>query len=168
MKIKFIQIQKFIPWLSGILSFFLLLAFVIPAYVDWQVALKDARLQKVIWEEHAELESFIVAVGAEKINRISSLRPEVTGEAELLVQLQDIASKNNLSLELVGFKINDPSSKKLEITESLGGTYENFKNYLRAIERNSRLVDIVSISFSSPRDGGRNYIFNITANTYFR
>ena len=167
MEIKNSQVQKFAPWLAGFLAIVLLFVLVVPAYYNWQLSLREAKFKKALWGEREELENFISTIGEEKINRLGLLRPDGSNEPALLVQLQHIASKNKLSLELISFKLNDATEGELEISQNLSGAYDDFKTYLKDLERNSRLIDVTVITFSSPRKKGGDYFFSLKAKTYF-
>jgi len=55
----------------------------------------------------------------------------------------------------------------IQTTLSLGGSYQSFKNFLRAIETNIRLMDTVSFSLN-PGAGGDNYSYNLVVNAYYQ
>lgn len=61
---------------------------------------------------------------------------------------------------------NEDPYQELLFTFNVTMGYENFKVFLRALEKNIRLVDVQGISFGgSSKDS---YTFNISAKTYFR
>ena len=110
--------------------------------------------------------------------RVSKVFYALPNEAEIpnvLVQLEALASENGMIFESSSFSKTQqsaqnkttsgnsaaPSSetaeqqdtieqiKSVSMDISLTGSYENFKNYLRSLENNIRIMDITSVNFSS-------------------
>lgn len=132
---------------------------------------------------------------------IPAVLPETSDIPNLLVQLENIAyqktgmAMDQISLTMVGEggeiaavnaaeltpeeialiegTIESQDYKTLNFSANLSGTYQNFKNYLKAIETNQRVIDITSISFdatpSVTATGGPTDVFNYTVNykTYY-
>lgn len=116
-------------------------------------------------------------------------RPE-TGS--LLVALEQIARDNHVTLHSTDFKITEqkttstkgisksvppkpgiaPKEKELPVAEvtislSISASYQNFKEFLGALENHVRLIDVQSISFGSAGISDP-YRFTIAAKTYYR
>jgi Tfp pilus assembly protein PilO len=107
----------------------------------------------------------------EELEKIFLALPEKEELPRLLMEFRTLASANGMLLESVGFsqteekekvpkksaraKGETEQSKRFPFFPSLGvklqltGPYEAFKGYLRAIEKNVRLIDVRSISFSA-------------------
>lgn len=124
----------------------------------------------------------------EIINKFDSILPVDEGKANLLSNMDNVASANGLdTLKIVFEKKSNPESEYLSaesvapknydfdsrsVKMSLRGSYLSFKNFLTAVEKNLRVVDIVSIDFladSSASEAGearKAYSYNIELKTY--
>lgn len=94
---------------------------------------------------------------------------------ELLVNLEAIASENGLIFENVNFKPKDlkaPGIKTLVIDVSVKGSYSNFLNYLKALEKSLRIFDVTSVAFTGISPGQinakiDNLGFSLKISTYY-
>lgn len=97
--------------------------------------------------------------------------------AELLVNLEALASENGLIFSSVDFKskeleVNGVKTLLMEI--KLKGLYPALQNYIKALEKSLRIFDVVSISFSgiSPEQLGiktsSEIDFTLSVNTYYQ
>ena len=94
---------------------------------------------------------------------------------ELLVNLEAIASENGLIFENVNFKPKDlkaPGIKTLTMDINVKGSYPDFLNYLKALEKSLRIFDVTSVSFSGISPGQANVKigntgFSLKINTYY-
>ena len=94
---------------------------------------------------------------------------------ELLVNLEALASENGLIFENVNFKPKDlkaPGIKTLTMDINVKGSYPDFLNYLKALEKSLRIFDVTSVSFSGISPGQANAKigntgFNLKINTYY-
>lgn len=107
----------------------------------------------------------------ENFNQILPSNPDFAG---LFVQLQNLASANNLVLSNVNFNesVSDSEGedKKLEGIKKIGiglnvagageGSYEQLKSFIAALENNLRLFDIQAVYFNP---GSPNYSLTLTA-----
>jgi len=80
-----------------------------------------------------------------------------------MIQMETMASQNNLILKSINFTENTSS---ITAQTALAGTYQALKNYLKALENNLRLMDIVNLNFQAPKDGSF-YNFNLTIKSYY-
>jgi Tfp pilus assembly protein PilO len=115
-----------------------------------------------------------------RVSKVFYALPNKAEIPNVLVQLEALASENGMIFESSNFskaqqsvqsKITSDSEnntasssetadqqnsieqiRSVSIDVSLIGSYENFKNYLRSLENNIRIMDITSISFSSSSD----------------
>ncbi|MBI4919744.1 type 4a pilus biogenesis protein PilO [Candidatus Azambacteria bacterium] len=95
---------------------------------------------------------------------------------ELLVNLEAAASENGLIFSGVDFKPQDSTSLKIKVLKmdiKLKGSYPNFQNYVKALEKSLRLFDVAAISFNGIRPGEinvnpNNLEFNLSVNTYYQ
>jgi Tfp pilus assembly protein PilO len=99
------------------------------------------------------------------IEKLKELLPNQKDIEGLLQVLEDKAQENGFILKNVEIseakqeKLTIPGVKTLKITANfIGGNYESFKNLLSALERNARLLEIISINFAP---GTGNYSLNM-------
>lgn len=135
---------------------------------------KEFDSQMVLVQDISRLKSQYNAV-KEEFKRVNALIPEY-GEksiAALFVELEGLTSRNGVLLESIGFGQNKTIGKGQEkkyrtITASLSlkGDYQNFKNFLRAVETSEHLMDIASISVSviQEKKEGENEEEEVSAN----
>ena len=55
----------------------------------------------------------------------------------------------------------------LQLKMQLKGQYQSFKDFLRALETNIRIIDLANLTVA-PDDKGQNFTFNLVANTYYQ
>ena len=79
-------------------------------------------------------------------------------------QLQALAQANSLSIEVFGVQ-NLPVTKNnlgaLSVSLKVVGSYENFKNFLRGVETNIRVMDLSSLKIERAS-------YNVVLNTYYQ
>ena len=94
---------------------------------------------------------------------------------ELLINFEAIASENGLIFEGVNFRPKDLKAKGIKTLVAeikVKGSYPNFQNYLKALEKSLRIFDVTSVSFSGVGPGQigartDNLEFNLIINTYY-
>lgn len=110
------------------------------------------------------------------IEAFSKVVPEGENIPELLVGLEDLASRSGLTFISVNFKTEDFKEEKFKtlIMElKVKGSYLAFRNYLQNLEHSLRIFDVTSISFSGVGPGQSNVNldsldFNLLVNTYYQ
>ncbi len=135
-----------------------------------------------------------------RVNKVFYALPNKAEIPNVLVQLEALASENGMIFESSNFsKIQQSAQNKttsennaassletadqqniIEQTRSvsidinLTGSYENFKNYLRSLENNIRIMDITSINFSSSSGSSEeeevsdNFSYSIRLKVYYQ
>lgn len=107
-------------------------------------------------------------VNASQRSRVAGIVPETPDIPGLLVQMDELASRNGLVLvgvdavpvESVG---NDAGIGKVSVTVNLdGGSYPQFLRYLYDVERSLRIIDPRTISFT-PGSGA----YGVTFTAYY-
>lgn len=90
------------------------------------------------------------------ITKINSAIPDDPSIPALFYFIQKTASENGLSLaNIAGGAVSQGQQfQDISFSASLFGSYNAFKNFLGAVYKNSRLVEITSISLSPPAKGG--------------
>lgn len=84
------------------------------------------------------------------------------------------ASQNGLILEeiklggIIAVKENPPTggTKQTNISLQVAGSYDSFKNFLLALEKSARLINIQDISFSTPSEPSKPFLFKLNIQTY--
>ncbi|MBI2635292.1 MAG: type 4a pilus biogenesis protein PilO [Parcubacteria group bacterium] len=95
---------------------------------------------------------------------------------ELLINLEALASETGMEFLGVNFKPEDFKSeniKTLVMEVKIKGSYFDFQNYLKAMEKSLRIFDVVGISFvgvGPGQIGARtdNLEFNLIISTYYQ
>lgn len=176
-----------------------LLVFVIPSYekvtaLKQEVAQKNSSLDqsKVLEAEREKLSKKYNEISEENRRRLEKLLPDNVDNIRLIIEINDVvASAYGMSLKDIRY---DSSKKEgtpgqvqttstaiapdnnpygtwnLEFTTE--GSYDNFLNFLSALERNLRMVDVSSISFSSEVEKNKNnpgdvYKYSFKIKTYW-
>lgn len=103
----------------------------------------------------------------EELTKIDSALPSEFSAPSFLRFLQKVAPENGLILTSAGPFSAQPLSQKADIKEiqgslELSGSYSSLKNFLKALEKSARLIEVDSISFSVPKteEGEISEIFN--------
>jgi len=152
----------------------------------WEKKLNETQSLR---EKLADLEKKYngMASEADKVAEAVPAEQDISG---LLVQVEELASRNGLILQDVNFSVVEakknqspaaiaaaakaatpPGIKILTVSLSLNGTYPSLKNFVKSIENNLRIMDILTIDFSLQKaEAGAlaNQDFKISLNTYYR
>lgn len=137
------------------------------------------------------------AIPKNDLDSLKTLLPDAVDNIRLIIQIDSIAQKNNLStLRDVDYqKVEDiqtsPSADggeattiapslpygDLSLSFQTAGTYANFLAFVADLEQNLRLVDIVSVDFSTnegqqgqqeqSQNPGSNLTYQVTLKTYW-
>lgn len=115
-----------------------------------QSALQDKLIQIT------KLRNTYKSIDQDDVKKINSALPDLPLKDELLTQLEALISQNGLLL--TSLQIEDPQKAetqkvsgvgKVRISMDVVGTdYQNLKNILSVLEKNLRLLDIISLKFS--------------------
>jgi Tfp pilus assembly protein PilO len=108
-----------------------------------------------------------------QLAKISSALPPDPSLPALFNFLQKSASQSGLILEKISLggivaqkKDEKPGViKEIMVNMELSGSYESFKNFLSAMEKSARLIEVESISFSSPEEPGDPFSFELSIKT---
>jgi|SRR3989344_1968740 len=106
-----------------------------------------------------KLRSAYKSISLDGLERINMALPDSPSKDELLPQLETLISQNGLlltSLQVDDLQKSDDKTDqkatgigKIKISMNIVGTdYYNFKNILSVLEKNLRLLDVVSLKFS--------------------
>ncbi len=146
---------------------------------------------KTLENERDKLTQKYNAIGGENLNKLQKFLPESVDNIRLILEIEKLALPYGMALKDVKYDVtNDKSpianSKIIQgeaITQNLHkdygiwnlefsteGSYNNFINFVKDIENNLRIVDIVSVSFSSnlsSRALSNVYKYNFKIKTYW-
>ena len=146
--------------------------FLWPNYQRYQILRTEIKYKETEIANEAKyyekLKSFSEAIKSQKeeIEKIDSALP--SGPAitpDLFKFLQKTASENGLvvkgiDVSLEAQKADNSATKDISLTVQLYGSYPSFKNFLKALEESSRLIEVGTISFSSPQKEDELQLFN--------
>ncbi|MBX4189998.1 type 4a pilus biogenesis protein PilO [Candidatus Parcubacteria bacterium] len=108
---------------------------------------------------------------ASDIQKLSYVIPSSKSPAELVSAIQDIAVKNGLqltSLVLADQKTDEQAAYSTQpVDMGLVGSYPAFKSFLESLEKNIRLLDVISLDANPTGDSISLIGFRIKANAYF-
>ncbi|OGZ33718.1 MAG: hypothetical protein A2Y98_03485 [Candidatus Portnoybacteria bacterium RBG_19FT_COMBO_36_7] len=79
-------------------------------------------------------------------------------------------SEDGLSAESVVLSQKSKAQlyKILLVSLKLNGGYNEFKNYLKAVEKNSRLMDVISLSMGGSSRISQSYTFSVNLQVYYQ
>lgn len=111
----------------------------------------------------------------EDINKLAIAIPSTPQIPELLIQVEELVKKNGLILGNIDFSVEGGGGEGLlqsdigtiAINVSVEGTYAGLKNILNDIEKNIRLMDVVSVNFSKTDKETGFSGYSISLNTYY-
>jgi len=117
-------------------------------YIEQEIENRDKYYQQLA-DISKELEKH-----QEELAKIDSALPSEFSAPALLKFLQKVAPENGLILTTVSSFSVQPSPQKADIKEiqgslELSGSYSSLKNFLKALEKSARLIEVDSISFST-------------------
>lgn len=107
------------------------------------------------------------------ITKLSAIVPSKKSVAEVLSALNDISTRNGIELNssaITSQKANDNTSSYdlLLLDMNLSGSYLGLINFLKTLESNLRLVDILSIDAAAAGTGNSNLLnFVVIGNAYY-
>ena len=143
-------------------------------------------------KNRSDLLSTINSVSKEDNDRISEAMPTGPHSGDLLVFLENLSIKHGVTLRRVDLtapqdakaggeqktsqprpgvapvKTENSTIREFPISLEIVGTYDTFKAFLGDIEHSLRIVDIQSITFSSPSLTDSRMNFSLRGKTYFQ
>ncbi len=165
---------------------------IINAYPEIGILQDKIKTQEVFIKDSEDtlkkLKEFVdfTAKNKEIISKFDLILPAGEDKANLLSNMDSLASANGLSVLKIVFEENDNSASERQgaagaapknydfdsiiIKMSLRGSYFSFKNFLAAIEKNLRVMDVISVDFSgdssSKEEEVKAYSYNVELKTY--
>lgn len=164
--VGFLIWQKFLPAFNEV-------SFLRQEVAAWQEKLNNAQeLSRKLAALKIKYED--LTNEAEKISQAVTEGEDLPG---LLVQLEDLSSRNGLVLGDVTFnpvddKKNKPAvagSKVISVDINLSGGQSSLQSFLKAVEENLRIMDVTAISFGERETENYNsQNFKVSLDTYYR
>ncbi|MDP2637110.1 MAG: type 4a pilus biogenesis protein PilO [bacterium] len=70
--------------------------------------------------------------------------------------VQDVAASSGLVLTAVSSSVvEDSSPKEVEVNVTVEGSYAGLKEFLQRVQQSSRLMNVTSLEFATPKEGTR-------------
>lgn len=149
-----------------------------------QAAAYDDALNKAqdLRERRDELLSKYNTFSVEDRQRLVRGLPDNVDNIRLIIDINNIAARHNLSLKNVELgEVSDSRAVRndlmvgasgdavgsVELSFTVGAAYEDFLAFLQDLERSLRLVEVESIGFSAPEQGGGRSDYTLTIRTYW-
>lgn len=138
---------------------------------------------KVLTQKRKDLIEKRKSIDSAQLGRLEKMLPDSPENVPLILEIDALARQYNLSLQ--NLKVEDPSAasvvdivKKTTVTSlgddvgvltinySVTGPYSNFTDFVRALEKNLRIIDIQKISFTAQEDKSQ-YQYTMSVRTYW-
>ena len=159
-----------------VVSLLLIFFFLVPKYKDFAFIKQETTKTSTELQSHQEYFKQLQGL-AEKITlnsqnflTIKAALPEKSSLTEIFGFFQKTASFSGLVLENISSDSSFSTEKKnINITRinlALEGSYASLKNFLSVIEKSARLIDVDSISFSSPKEGLFDFDVEVKIHSY--
>lgn len=159
--------------------------FVMPQWKEVQKIKADISGLEALHKELADLASSrdslvqqYNSVDERDLKKLEAIVPKGRLTASVLTDFEIMAQKNGLSLERVDFSENKetssgalpkPSTSSYSVMPAsltLKGGYENFREFLKTLELNLRLVDVEEVAFSVVEN--KDFPITIKGRIYYR
>lgn len=178
----------FLSALLGILAVLVYIKMIQPAYGEIQKLRGEIQVKQNLLEQQKNAVAQLTNLQNELQNQniaqfqeaISLVLPLTENVPQALSQFETIAQTNGLNVQSIAFSYQPlkPSPAKTEMTKGIGtlrfrlkllGSYENIKDFIKTVETNVRLADIMELKFNRSGQTGQNlYLAEITADCYYQ
>ncbi len=156
------------PILSIVIAVLLVLFYVQPKYVEVRAIQKEITEYSTAVTKYSEFKAKletklqeITARSEEENNRLERLSPVNLDDVQLLVDIEHIAQSQNMLFGNVDIESSENELKSVaesdgevpqelttvDISFEVIGTYQQFKNLLRALEQSLTLLEVTNIEF---------------------
>lgn len=171
---------RLIPIISAVLLLFVIVGgiFIIrPQYESFQTLSNQLDNLKIDLEQKQEYYAKINEINnnleqyKDEIAKIDSAIPTDPSAAALWDYFVRTAPENGLIVKKIDQGITATSAatdrvQKIPILVSLVGSYSGFKNFLGAVYRSSRIIEVESIKIVPPTKGGDDFSFDLALRTH--
>ena len=166
-----------------VVSFFLSVFYTNPLFADIDYLSKqNAGLSKYLEDSRGLTDVFLNKeeqyknISMDDIEKLNKILPDNIDNVNLIIDIDNIASKYRLKIKNIDIKAEKPGEFNLGdanksygtavLRFSLSAPYETFKEFMRDLENSLRLVDISSLSISAAGDTGLNE-YSVELKTYW-
>ncbi|OHA58195.1 MAG: hypothetical protein A2571_02955 [Candidatus Vogelbacteria bacterium RIFOXYD1_FULL_44_32] len=139
-------------------------------------ALVDA---KALADRASDLKAKVEAISADKIQRLDDFLPDRVDDLQLIVDINNIASRSNMKISEVELKREnnkrsseaevEPMVATVPVSFTVSGGYADYKNFLKDIATSLRILEVKDLTFSTGEakgeKGGNSY--QLTVETYW-
>ena len=152
-----------------------------------EVAAANANLDTAakLTKSRDELLARYQAISKTDLDNLKTLLPDSVDNIRLIIQINSLATKNNLSLlrnvdyqaEQIASTTQDPTAAarpygEFTISFQTSGQYKNFLAFISDLEQNLRLVDVTKVEFAPVEQGvqqsaGTSLSYKVTLQTYW-
>lgn len=146
---------------------------------DYETVLANARKLK---EQRNALVTKYNSFDQTQLGKLAVMLPQNPENMKLILSLQSVAEQYGMVLQNV--KIDDPTSDaanqqgrpgsqasgelgSLTINFSVAGSYASFSNFVKAVEKSLRVIEIQKVSFSASDPKSQNYQYTVSVKTYW-
>ncbi len=163
-------------------------------YVDnTYTKVKELQKEKATYDEALEnakkavskfesLQQQYNSIPLESVEQIKRFLPDNIDNIRLIIDLNGIALRHGMTLKTIAIDGGGDTSKKpmsgdtsvlesgigtVGVSFSVNGSYDNFLAFIKDIEKSMRLVDVSSISVSTPVPGKTTSQYNVSVKTYW-
>ena len=153
---------------------------------SYNSALDNAR---TLESERDKLTKKYNSIDPENLTKLSKLLPDNVDNIRLILEIEKVAAPYGMALRDVKYDAENTDKTAVDVNGippesrqdygtwnlefSTKGTYNNFLNFVRDLEKNLRIVDIASVEFSSATGLGTSpalssiYTYNFKIKTYW-
>ena len=120
------------------------------------------------------------AFPSDSIARLNTLLPNSIDTVRLIIDINTLASKYDMSLASINIGVPDEANGNsntlgpsgddfgvLSLSFSVTTSYERFRAFLADIEQSLRLIDVTSVDFVEPAQGTGLTTYSVTVTTYW-
>jgi Tfp pilus assembly protein PilO len=139
-------------------------------------------------KERDKLTAKFNAIGGENLERLNKMLPDNVDNIRLILEIEKIASPYGMALRDVKYNTIEKTDTQVmqagtpipqsgdfgvwDLEFATNGSYDNFINFIKDLEKNLRIVDVASIEFSSdaPMASGTtstSYLYHFHIKTYW-
>jgi Tfp pilus assembly protein PilO len=139
-------------------------------------------------KERDKLTAKFNAIGGENLERLNKMLPDNVDNIRLILEIEKVATPYGMALRDVKYNTIDKTNTAVmqagapvhesgdygvwDLEFATNGSYDNFINFIKDLEKNLRIVDIASIEFSSDSTtaaGGiaDSYLYHFHVKTYW-
>lgn len=107
------------------------------------------------------------------LSRIDALVPGKIDNVKLILELQKLAEQYGLTVERIDVsgegsrEVGGRSLNTVSFQANIEGSYFDFVEFLKQLEKNQRIIDLRDIGFQSTDDDEAVYLYNVTLDTYW-